>query len=70
MHTPLADHKSPGEIELERIEAQLRTVQLSLEILASVCASLNDPEPGVGEETHEGEDGFEHEHDNGKLTHA
>ena len=45
-NTPALDHKSSDEIELERIEGQLRTVQLALEILTSVCASLPDPEEG------------------------
>ncbi|KAH8111844.1 armadillo-type protein [Phellopilus nigrolimitatus] len=44
-HTPKSDHKSPGERELERIEARLRNVQLSLEILTGVCATLPDPDP-------------------------
>lgn len=38
------------EKELERIEAKLRNVQLSLEILTSVCATLPDPEPSAEEE--------------------
>ena len=37
------DHKTPSEIELERLEAKLRTVQLALEILTGVCATLPDP---------------------------
>jgi hypothetical protein len=52
--TPKSDHKSTPERELERIEQKLRTVQLSLEILTSVCATLPDPEPPTQEE--EGED--------------
>ncbi|KAJ7888132.1 hypothetical protein B0H14DRAFT_3856133 [Mycena olivaceomarginata] len=32
-NTPKTDHKSPAEIELERLEDRLRTVQLALEIL-------------------------------------
>ncbi|KAJ7159871.1 armadillo-type protein [Mycena crocata] len=42
--TPKTDHKSPAEIELERIEARLRTVQLALEVLTGACATLPDPE--------------------------
>ncbi|KAL9716392.1 hypothetical protein Ac2012v2_000839 [Leucoagaricus gongylophorus] len=53
-HTPKSDHKSPAEIELEKIETRLRTVQLSLEILTGVCATLPDPEYElVGEEIEE-----------------
>ncbi|TDL26339.1 ARM repeat-containing protein [Rickenella mellea] len=44
-HTPKSDHKSAAERELERIEGSLRTIQLALEILTGVCATLPDPEP-------------------------
>ncbi|TCD71129.1 hypothetical protein EIP91_012077 [Steccherinum ochraceum] len=44
-NTPKSDHKSPIELQLELIEVKLRTVQLSLEILTSICATLPDPEP-------------------------
>ncbi|KAJ7902614.1 armadillo-type protein [Mycena olivaceomarginata] len=44
-NTPKTDHKSPAEIELERLEGRLRTVQLALEILTGACATLPDPEP-------------------------
>ncbi|KAJ7604904.1 armadillo-type protein [Mycena rosella] len=44
-NTPKSDHKSPAEIELERLEARLRTVQLALEILTGACATLPDPDP-------------------------
>lgn len=44
-NTPKSDHKSPAELELERIENRLRTVQLALEILTGVCATLPEPEP-------------------------
>ncbi|TFK77473.1 ARM repeat-containing protein [Pluteus cervinus] len=44
-NTPKHDHKPPSEVELERLEAKLRTIQLSLEILTGVCATLPDPEP-------------------------
>jgi hypothetical protein len=51
-NTPKSDHKSAVEIELERLEAKLRTVQLSLEILTGACATLPEPEsdtaPGDG----------------------
>ncbi|KAI0094380.1 armadillo-type protein [Irpex rosettiformis] len=47
--SPKSDHKSPAEIELAQIERKLRTVQLSLEILTGVCATLPDPEPVVDE---------------------
>ncbi|EPT03355.1 hypothetical protein FOMPIDRAFT_1040483 [Fomitopsis schrenkii] len=42
-HTPKSDHKTPSELELERLEHKLRTVQLALEILTGVCATLPDP---------------------------
>ncbi|KAF7288173.1 ARM repeat-containing protein [Mycena chlorophos] len=57
-HTPKSDHRSPAEIELERIEGRLRTVQLALEILTGVCATLPDPEPPAeGETQNDDEDG-------------
>lgn len=52
-HTPKSDHRSPTEIELEWFENRLRTVQLGLEILTSVCATLPDseiPPEGTGDE--------------------
>ena len=42
--TPKSDHKSDIEVQLEALEARLRTVQLSLEILTGVSATLPDPE--------------------------
>ncbi|KAI0658472.1 ARM repeat-containing protein [Cubamyces menziesii] len=59
-HTPKSDHKTPSELELERLETRLRTVQLALEILTGMCATLPDPEvfsgaPG-GEDDNEDED--------------
>lgn len=45
-HTPKSDHKSSAVVELEKIETQLRTVQLALEILTGACATLPDPELG------------------------
>lgn len=57
-HTPKSDHKTAAEIELEKIEAQLRTVQLSLEVLTGVCATLPDPDYGsAGEEIEEDQEG-------------
>jgi hypothetical protein len=53
------DHKSPAEVELENIEMKLRTIQLSLEILTGVCATIPDAEvqePEVEEEEAEGDD--------------
>lgn len=41
---PRSDHRTPSERELERIEARLRNVQLSLEILTGLSATLPDPE--------------------------
>lgn len=46
-HTPKHDHKTKIEIELEQLEAKLRTVQLALEILTGTCATLPDPEPDM-----------------------
>ncbi|KAG1749751.1 ARM repeat-containing protein [Suillus paluster] len=48
---PQSDHRSDTELELERLENKLRTVQLALEILTGVCATLPDPVS----EAHEGE---------------
>ncbi|TFK26788.1 ARM repeat-containing protein [Coprinopsis marcescibilis] len=42
---PQSDHKSEIEIQLEALEARLRTVQLSLEVLTGACATLPDPGP-------------------------
>ncbi|KAG6335088.1 hypothetical protein ID866_3997 [Astraeus odoratus] len=42
-HAPKSDHKSPTELELERLETRLRTVQLALEMLTGTCATLPDP---------------------------
>ncbi|KAG5639576.1 hypothetical protein H0H81_012247 [Sphagnurus paluster] len=58
---PNSDHKSQGELELERLEANLRTVQLALEILTGTCATLPDPESHaseniLGEADYESED--------------
>ncbi|KAF7972187.1 hypothetical protein HWV62_18774 [Athelia sp. TMB] len=47
---PKSDHKSPNEVELERLERKLRSVQLALEIMTGVCATLPDPEPDVAED--------------------
>lgn len=44
-HGPKSDHKSDIERQLEALEARLRTVQSSLEILTGACATLPDPEP-------------------------
>lgn len=59
-HTPKSDNKSPIELELERFENRLRTIQLGLEILTSVCATLPDseipPEDDGGEEEDEEEE--------------
>ncbi|RDB28844.1 hypothetical protein Hypma_015922 [Hypsizygus marmoreus] len=52
-NTPKTDHKSQIELELERLEAKMRTVQLALEILTGACATLPDPEieiPGKDED--------------------
>ncbi|GLB35792.1 putative ARM repeat-containing protein [Lyophyllum shimeji] len=60
-HTPKSDHKSNEELELERLEANLRTVQLALEILTGACATLPDPENDVPEKG--AENGSEDEDD-------
>ncbi|KAF9225574.1 ARM repeat-containing protein [Gyrodon lividus] len=46
-NTPKSDHRSPTELDFERLENRLRTVQLALEILTGACASLPDPVSGV-----------------------
>ena len=55
-HAPKNDHKSPAEIELERLERRLRTVQLAVEILTGVSATLPDTELELDgeEDTHDG----------------
>lgn len=45
--TPKSDHKTEAELTLERLETKLRTIQLALEILTGVCATLPDPEVPV-----------------------
>ena len=47
---PKSDHKTEYEADLERLESTLRTVQLALEILTGVCATLPDPGPEAAEE--------------------
>ncbi|KAI6008408.1 ARM repeat-containing protein [Pisolithus orientalis] len=42
-HVPKSDHKLSTELELEKLENRLRTVQLALEILTGVYATLPDP---------------------------
>lgn len=44
-NAPKSDHRSAAQIELERLERRLRTVQLAVEILTGVSATLPDPEP-------------------------
>ncbi|KAJ6611503.1 armadillo-type protein [Mycena sp. CBHHK59/15] len=53
-NTPKSDHKSATEIELERLEGRLRTVQLALEILTGACATLPDPDPPGPDDDEEG----------------
>ncbi|KAJ3804403.1 armadillo-type protein [Lentinula aff. lateritia] len=50
-NTPKSDHKLSSEVELEQLEANLRTVQLALEILTGVGATLPDPSAGIESET-------------------
>ncbi|KAI9066451.1 ARM repeat-containing protein [Trametes sanguinea] len=63
--TPKSDHKTPSELELERLETRLRTVQLALEILTGMCATLPDPEVFSGSAGADGEDDNEDEVDEG-----
>lgn len=57
-NTPKSDHKSETELELEKLEGKLRTVQLALEVLTGACATL--PDPGVGgPDEEEGDDNAE-----------
>ena len=56
-NTPKTDHRSPAELELERLERRLRTIQQALEILTGVCATLPDPEPEAADG--EDEDGLD-----------
>ncbi|KZP25341.1 ARM repeat-containing protein [Athelia psychrophila] len=56
-HEPKSDHKSSNEVELERIERKLRSVQLALEVMTGVCATLPDPEPEMAEDAADEEDG-------------
>jgi len=59
-HIPKSEDKSPTELEFERFENRLRTVQLGLEILTSVCATLPDSEiPPEGDDGVEEEEGLE-----------
>jgi hypothetical protein len=47
LKTPKSDHKSSIELQLEALESKLRAVQMSLEILTGVCATLPEPEPNL-----------------------
>jgi hypothetical protein len=49
-----SDHRSDSEVQLERIEARLRTVQLALELLTAICAQLPESAPLTEEEEEEG----------------
>ncbi|KAG6830892.1 hypothetical protein H0H92_014043 [Tricholoma furcatifolium] len=66
-HTPGSDHKSQEEVELTRLEATLRTVQLALEILIGVCATLPDPTFEVPEKEEDDEDIDDDEGEDGDL---
>lgn len=57
-HTPKSDHRTPAERELEKIETRLRNVQLALEILTGVCATLPDVETSLDEDHDEGDGEF------------
>ncbi|KAF8560138.1 ARM repeat-containing protein [Imleria badia] len=52
-NTPKSDHKSQTELDLERLENRLRTVQLALEVLTGSCATLPDPVSGISENENE-----------------
>lgn len=54
---PKSDHKSSSEVELERLEKKLRSVQLALEVMTGVCATLPEPEPDMAEEAADEDDG-------------
>ncbi|KAL0068606.1 hypothetical protein AAF712_004322 [Marasmius tenuissimus] len=56
-HAPKSDHKSSHEVELEQLEGKLRSIQLALEILTGVCATLPDPSVDVPVQEEEEEDG-------------
>ena len=55
--SPKSDHKSEIEIQLETLEARLRTVQLALEILTGASAVLPDPEPHPSTAEEENDEG-------------
>ncbi|KIK70596.1 hypothetical protein GYMLUDRAFT_65816 [Collybiopsis luxurians FD-317 M1] len=65
-HTPKSDHKTQHELELEQTESDLRTLQLALEILTGVCATLPDPSSG-SEGTGEGHAGDEDMEDDDEI---
>jgi len=49
-----SDHRSESEVQLERIETKLHTVQLALEILTAICAQVPESAPLTEEEEEEG----------------
>jgi len=49
-----SDHRSESAVQLERIEAKLRTIQLALELLTAICAQLPESAPLTEEEEEEG----------------
>lgn len=53
---PKGRDKRFAEMELERLERKLRTVQLAVEILTGVSATLpdSDPEADGSEDAHDG----------------
>jgi hypothetical protein len=66
---PQSDHKTDIERQLDALESRLRTVQLSLEILTGVCATLPDPETDTVPDEEGAEDEDEDvEADDGKRT--
>lgn len=63
-NTPKSDHKSAEELELERIETKLRSIQLALEILTGACATLPDSELFPDEEGDDEDEAMDGEDDN------
>jgi hypothetical protein len=51
-----SDHKSTADVELEWIEAEMRTVKLALELITAICAELPEPDDEDDEEIEEDEE--------------
>jgi hypothetical protein len=61
------DHKSPIELELERIEGQLRMVHLALEVLTGTCATLPDPDVALDDNSGELQEDEDEDEDEGNA---